>query len=865
MGERVTFPPAFTFLSPGSALSASSALFQACRRVAVRAAAVAVFAMLPVGLAAQTPASPEEMLGYPLGAHFTSPVDAVAYAEYLAEESSGARIFQYGRTVEGRPLVQLALGTPANLARLDEILAANRQITDIDITDAAATEVARSNPAIVYFSYGVHGDEASSTDAALWTAWDLLGGDGGLAPVLDSLIVVIDPVTNPDGRARYVDWYRSVVGSSPDANPQAREHSPPWPGGRYNHFLFDLNRDWAWLSQPETRARIETWSRWNPQVHVDFHEMSPRSSYFFFPASAPINPIYPEHILRWGETFGQANVAAFDRRGWRYFTGEVYDLFYPGYGDSWPSLLGAIGMTYEQAGGGAAGLAWANSNGDTLTLADRIQHHRVSGAATLRTAAGGKTELLRDFARFHRTAGVDEPDVLLVPGDDPGRLDSLVDHLLAQGIQLERALSPFVARAVRYPGMQSREAFPTGTIRVRARQSRGRLALTLLQASTELIGQGSYDITAWALPFAYGVEAHRVSSALGASWETVQPMPAVAQAPPTAGYGYLLPPNDRATAAVVRLAGEGVDAWVIGRPSVFAGREWPSGSYFLPILDQPEVADLLTAAGVGDIAAPLNSGLSESGPDIGSESTVGLTVATVGLMGGEGFDPTSYGAHWFYLDQVLGLPYSQLRIEEIEDLDLSRYGVIVLPDMRGQLTPEASERLGAWTRSGGRLIAVGGGAAAIAPLAEVTLRGESDGDAEPLPSTLLATRAERDSLNWERTIPGTILPASADPDHPLMWGSGAPGDPSTLYVLHQGNPAFEPKQGAEAAAFFPARVAPLSGTISAAGLDGLAESVWLLSERFGGGEIVLFADDPLFRMFWKSTFGPYRNALLLGL
>src|SRR5690606_15975292 len=243
---------------------------------------------------------------------------------------------------------------------------------------------------------------ASSSEAALWTAWDLASGHESVAGVLDSVIVIIDPAVNPDGRDRYVNWFRQAMGLRPNPNPEAWEHWEPWPGGRFNHYLFDLNRDWAWATQPETRARLATWSHWTPQVHVDFHEMDYQSSYFFFPAAKPINPAYPAHILEWAKIFGKANAEAFDRQGWHYYTRESFDLFYPGYGDSWPSLLGAIGMTYEQAGHGRAGLASTRPDGQVLTLRDRAERHRTTGRATLRAAASRKGELLRGFAEFHR-------------------------------------------------------------------------------------------------------------------------------------------------------------------------------------------------------------------------------------------------------------------------------------------------------------------------------------------------------------------------------------------------------------------------------------------------------------------------------
>jgi hypothetical protein len=428
------------------------------RRSFRHAAVAALLAQAAAGAAAaqQAPPSPADVLGYQLGERFTPYAGVQRYARALAEASPLVDYRPYGTTPEGRELLQLVIASPQNLQRLDQIVAANAELTRPETSAERARQIAESNPAVVYFSYGVHGNESSSSEAALYTAWDLARGAPEVAGVLDSLVVIIDPATNPDGRDRYVGWFSSVVGAEPNVNPQAREHREPWPGGRFNHYLFDLNRDWSWGTQPETRARLATWWRWNPQVHVDFHEMFYNSSYFFFPAAAPINPIYPQHILDWGKRFGQGNASAFDQFGWDYYSGEAFDLFYPGYGDSWPSLTGAVGMTYEQAGHGAAGIAIQQESGDTLTLHDRAQHHRTSGQATLRTAAAGKSRLLTDYAAAARTAGVGEQDFLLVPGDDPTRIEALVAHLRQQGIQVERASAGFSTRATAYPGWEGR-------------------------------------------------------------------------------------------------------------------------------------------------------------------------------------------------------------------------------------------------------------------------------------------------------------------------------------------------------------------------------------------------------------------------
>lgn len=829
-------------------------------------AALLALALLPaLPAAAQQVPSPAQVLGYELGERFTPYAGVQQYAKALAASAPDrVRYLPYGQTYEGRELFQLVIARPDVLARLDQVLAANAELTRPETGVQRAAQVAATNPAVVYFSYGVHGNESSSSEAAMWTAYDLARGAPEVAGVLDSLVVVIDPVTNPDGRDRYVNWFRSVRGARPNPDPQAREHREPWPGGRFNHYLFDLNRDWSWATQAETRARLATWWRWNPQVHVDFHEMGYNSSYFFFPATAPVNPIYPPYVLQWGKRFGDANARAFDQHGWGYYTAEEFDLFYPGYGDSWPSLTGAIGMTYEQAGHGAAGQAVERDDGDTLTLRERALHHWTSSRATLRAAMAGKTQLLTDYASAARTAGANEQDFLLVPGADPTRVQALVEHLRREGVEVERAGAGFGARATPLAAFAARGQFPAGTYRVRARQRMGRLAVTLLQQETPLRANFSYDISAWSLPYAYGVAAYRVSPGLGGSWAAV-PAPAepVAAAAPAPAYGYLVAPGEQGTAAVLRFLDLGGRARVLGKAATFGGRRWPAGTWFIPARGNDSLQARATRAGLGGLAAVVSTGHSEEGIDLGSENVVNVRRPRVAVLSGEGVDASSFGAFWFMLDQQLGMRFDAVDAADLTRADLSRYDVIVIPDASARALRGADDALKQFMQRGGRLVAVAGGAEAAAALADVKLR-EPARDSAGARARSLAGREERERQEWRQEVPGAILAVKLDPAHPLAFGAGQDANPGQTFVLHQGTTVFEPGEGIETVAYFPQAPQRLSGVISPENVRRLGQGGWLVSKEVGRGSIVLFADDPLFRLFWRSTQPLLLNAILLG-
>lgn len=823
---------------------------------------------------AQDIPSPGEYFGLAPGETFTDVNSVQEYAEALATASDQAEFRYYGETPEGRPLMLLILGRTDVLAELDGSLESLARLTDPELSAEEASDIARNERAVVWFTYGMHGDESSSTEAALWTAWDLASVATGEPGVLDSLIVVIDPVANPDGRDRYVQWYRSVSGQAPNPDPSSIEHRQPWPGGRFNHYLFDLNRDWTWASQAETRARLEEFARWQPVVHVDFHEMGAESTYFFFPAALPVNPIYPEYTLRWAEYFGVENAREFDRRGWLYFTAEQFDLFYPGYGDTWPSLVGAIGMTYEQAGGGGAGLVVRRSDGSLLTLADRLEHHRVASHTTLAAAAARKTELLSEYADFHRSLRDAFPDVLLVPGERTEALDSLAAALLFQGIEVERATRGFDATATPHGGFESRKEFPVGTLRVRSNQPRGRLGMTLLQPETLHPESGTartYDITAWSLPYAFGVEAHTTREKTpGGNFQAISE-PAIRPAgTPTATeqpIGWLIPPTLESSGPLYRWLSDGGRAVALDGAFVLDGRSWPPGTRFLQT--DPDAQERLVTSGLGPLAVPVTTGMTEQGRDLGTPWSLRLKASRVGVFRGEGIWPTSFGAAWYFLEQRTGIPFDALDIEGLSRLDLAKWDVLVLPDgSPGRvLRDRDAQALEAWIRAGGTLVASAGSARwASGEFTDIKARS-SDSDsltAEARRERALRTRNEKRLDRWEASVNGIILPVRRDPQHPLAWGAGLGNRSGKEFVLHIQDLSFEPAEEFETVVSFDAGLQAVSGRVSDTKLEELSASSWLVSAGVGQGRVILFADDPLFRLMWPSQFILFLNALVLG-
>jgi hypothetical protein len=341
-----------------------------------------------------------QVLGHDSGEKITTPDEIVQYLKALQTAAHDrTRLVEYARTWENRPLYVLVVGSAERIGKLDEIKKGLQRLADPrGASNADIDGLIKTLPVVTWLLHAVHGNEISSSDAALAEAHHLLAaqGDPAVDTILRESIVLIDPLENPDGRSRFV--FQNLLGQAavPDGEPASAEHDEPWPGGRSNHYLFDMNRDWFSQSQPETRGRTKLFLEWYPQVVVDLHEMGGNSSYYFAPPADPLNPHITKAQAGWFQVFGKANGDRFDARGFSYFIREVYDSFYPGYGESWPIFHGAVGMTYEQAS--ARGLVFRRDDDSDLTYRDGVLHHFTAAITTAETAARNREKLLRDFA-----------------------------------------------------------------------------------------------------------------------------------------------------------------------------------------------------------------------------------------------------------------------------------------------------------------------------------------------------------------------------------------------------------------------------------------------------------------------------------
>jgi hypothetical protein len=816
--------------------------------------------------------TPEQFLGYGMGERFTPHHRILAYFDELARTSNLVTVRQIGETYEHRPLVLATITSAKNQAALETI---RRNAAALANGDGDVDALVKSMPAVVWLAFGVHGNESSSAEAGMFVASALLREP----ELLDDLVIIIDPLENPDGRERYVSWFQRTAGVKPNANPEAFEHAEPWPGGRFNHYLIDMNRDWTWMSQRETQARVAAYQQFPPQVFVDFHEMSASSSYFFPPDAKPINANLPKEVEHWLDVFGRANAAEFSKRGWTFFVGERFDLFYPGYGDSWPSLRGAIGMTYEMAGGGRAGSAFKREDGTILRLSDRAQRHYTTGMATVRTAAQNREALLRythQAARAQIDAG--RNTFLLAPGSP--NFGALVSLLQKHGLRVDMLSEPATIRATRIDreAAESR-AFPAGTAVITTRQPLGGLANTLLEKAPAFSKgfveeqrakaeadepDDFYDLTTWSLPLAMNVEG----------WVTTAP---VAGTTPfrsdsgsgfrAASYGYLvdgLEPN------IYRLIGRLLEQQVrfnVVDSEIDAGaRTYPRGT--LVILKGNNAKELDATLGTliresGVTVVPLDSGW-VGGTSFGSEKVRYVKDPKIGLVGGAGSDATSYGMLWHTLDVDTPIPHTTLSVESLRNVDLNGYRVLVFPDgsYTDRLGKRGIEKLKQWANDGGTIVAVKGASAflrekdieisKLKPWERAKKADDKDADAS-------ATKDDGERYNDFR-IPGSAFRTSMNERSFLTFGV-----PRAPAVLIEGSGAFLPlPHKVDNIVTIDAKEPLISGVAWQESVDRIKGSAYVTSEKYGRGQVITFADDPHFRLFWRATLPMFLNAVVYG-
>ena len=834
----------------------------------------------------------QQVLGWATGEQISRPAELRRYFEALAAHAPDrVRLFDYGQTPEGRALWGAVVASPANLARLEAIKAGSRALSDPRATSAAEAErLIAELPAIVWLAHSVHGDEITPADAAAATAHHLLASrDPAVQAWLQRTVVVIVPSQNPDGRDRFINSFRAGLGVEPNPDPLSAERAQPWPGGRFNHALFDLNRDWFIQSQPETQGHAALVLDWRPHVLVDAHEMGTDESFFFPPEADPLNPLLPASTLAMRERIGRNTARRFDEIGQPYFVRQIFDAFYPGYGDGWPAYVGAVSMTYEQ--GSPRGLVGRRSDGSLLTYREGVRNNLVALLSTIEAAAANREQLLRDRWAFARD-GVEGGRGAYILGPnpaDPTAVDRLAGLLVRSGIEVGRADRPFNAC-----GRQ----WPAGSYVVSRSQPLRRMAEVLLTRDIPVpadfmalqaerrdrgLGDQLYDVTAWSLPLMFNVPAESCGAAPQVATTAVGPelVRPAAVANAEARYGYLIHPGAAGQRLTIALLRQGVAARAMLAPFTHESGAWPAGTVLVPRAGQSAdvAADLpqrlqALAAATGARVVGVDGSWTTSGISFGSAEAVGLTLPNVLLAWDEPTSPTAAGAARHILEREFGLPVTAARTARLAGADLNRYPVIVLPDggdYAGRLGARGIANLRAWVERGGILVTLGSGPAALVAnednkLGAVRLETDPEAEDRGTERTLFTTEAELRAavLGTERptSVAGALVRARTDAEHWL-----AAGVAPELILLAQGDATYaplSPDAGANVVSYLGPDELRASGQLWDETRRALAFKPAVMVTPVGRGQVVVFTQDPTTRAYLDGLKPLFLNALLLG-
>lgn len=787
------------------------------------------------------------------------------YFEHLTQNSQYIKHQPYGQTNQQRNLNAYIISTPQNIDNLD--LIRNGHLASIGMGGSGPA----TDKAIVWLSFNVHGNEPAAAESAMTVAYELLNPENAETKKwLENTIVILDPCLNPDGYSRYGNWLRDVTSKETHPGLTDREHMEPWPGGRQNHYAYDLNRDWAWQTQIETQQRIRLYNQWMPMVHVDVHEMGYNEPYFFPPAAEPFHDFITPAQRDFHNKIGEATSKKFDAKGWNYYTRERFDLFYPSYGDTYPSFNGAVGMTYEQGGIGA-GRAVTMKNGGILTLQDRITHHATAVLAAVETASWQKDKLVKNFRAYFKESR-----------ENPkGKYKTYIVKNSAKSAQLAGLLNDNMIQYTYADETKKLNGYhyqsdavkdftlePNDMI-ISANQPKAILTQVLFEPAQRLTDSLSYDITAWALPHAYGTESYALTKDL--SVKTKKDVSQKGKLEFERAYAFYIPWGGRdAVKLLAQLHKNGVKVRSARKASAFRGIKVSPGDLIVMKGDNVAMPDFEASMEVLLMDKPdyevIESGYSVSGGDLGGEFYPLLTAPKVLLLSGGDVSATDFGQVWFYMDEVAEYPVSIVDVANFGRIKFNEYNTLVLANGWYDLSDSQKKAIDGFIDNGGRVIAMGGALNLFDSREGYSLTKFASDDDKAAEAKEMEDEAMKarflDYQNAERraisgAVPGAIVENVLDASHPLSYGLR-----SRYFSLKTSETHYQLIKGAWNVAYVPKGYKNF-GFIGRSLKKKLENTVTFAVEQKGSGQVIYMVDNPLFRGFWENGNILFSNALFL--
>lgn len=810
--------------------------------------------------------TPEQFLGYPIGDWHTRHDRIVNYFEELAKVSPKAHFQIIGYTNEHRAQVVLTITSPENYARIDEI-----QKEHVRLTDPSQTVSTSGMPVIVTLGYNVHGNEPSSSEAAMLTAYYLIARQGAEADqTLRESVIHIDPNYNPDGRDRHSTWANMHKGSPPVADPLDREHNEGWPRGRFNHYWFDLNRDWLPLAHVESQNRLEFFHKWLPNVCTDFHEMGTNGTNFFEPTKpyGSENPVVPrDNYDKLNPLFEKYFVKALDEIGSLYWAKEVFDNSYPGYGSTYPDIHGGLGLVFEQAS--SRGHVQQSST-RVITFPFTIRNHVRTGLATVKASIENRELLLKHQQDYFKSAleeGIKSAIKAYVFGDnsDKGRTNAFAELLLKHRIETYALDADITVGGTRY---EKGKAFIVPTD-----QRQYRMVRTMFEKVTKFYDSVFYDASSWTMALGYGIPHEGLTASVKFSrgekikFEDIAPKPAPV---PKSNYAYVFEWNEYyAPKALYHLLDNGVFAKAAFKPftAVVNGqnKNFGYGTIVVAVADQNLPADEVythikeASRKSGIDIYNVETGMTSQGVYLGSGNIRTVEKPKVIMLIGNGASPTEAGAIWHLLDTKVEMPITKVDTDQFSRVNLFDYNTLILVSGNyGMLGDKGVEKIKDWVKEGGTLIlqryAVNW--AINSKLIDEQLVKEN-GDKS---SSLRLDYVTADDHNGSREIGGSMYMADLDITHPLGFGYARRGLP--VYRNH--DVFIQPSKSPFNTVVKYTSNPLLSGYVHPSNLNKIRNSVSLEVTGVGRGRAILFVDDPNFRGYWYGTNKLFFNALFFG-
>jgi len=794
----------------------------------------------------------EEVLGYTPGEWHVSHDQLIYFMRTLAASSDRIVIENYAKSYEGRQLMQLIITSPANHARLDEIKESRK---------AVKTGQVGKTPLVVQLGYSVHGNEASGANASLLTAYYLAAAQGEkMNKMLDQTVIVLDPSYNPDGLNRFASWVNTHKSKNVSADPNNREYDEAWPGGRTNHYWFDLNRDWLPVQHPESQGRIRQFHTWMPNILTDHHEMGTSSTFFFqpgipsrkFPNTDERNPYLTNEIAKY-------HAKALDSIGSLYYSKESFDDYYIGKGSTYPDVNGSIGILFEQAS--SRGHAQESPYG-VLKFSFAIRNHFVSSLSTLAASQGMIDELKSYQQQQYREASKWNSPKAYVFGDARDQMKSLELVRILQTHDIK------VSELAKQVNSKGNSFSPGSSYIVNMNQPQARLIKSIFETRTSFVDSLFYDVSAWTLPLAMNLPAGEIGGkSLDASFlgEEASDLSATGQliggnsnyAYAFETYGYF------AHRAIQRLLDAGVILRVTNDFHSSAGKSFPRGTILIPVGVQRaktnainKIIEKINSEDGIDVYA-LNTGFAASGIDLGSPSMSNLKKLNIAILVDGGVSSYEAGEAWHVLDQRLNVSTTLLPVDQVNSVDLSRYNRIVMTNgSYGDIEKKGIDNLKKWIQGGGVIVAwkSAGSWLATNELSKVEyVKSKSD--------TLgYKTYADYSKNRGARVTGGTIFEAKLDLTHPLAYGITREKMP--LFRNHNRIMKKAKNQYANPIVYTSAPL--LSGYVHKKNLTKISDSPAVQITTTGSGRVIVFSDNPNFRAFWYGTNKLFFNALYFG-